>query len=423
MAAGLAWVRMPTQVAGWLYAEDGRLFVGDWVRAESADDLSVLWTPYAGYQHLIPRVASLLVTEVLPVAWWATAVNVVSCLVVGGVAGVVFVCSRDVIIDLPSRVVVALITVMAPIAAVEALGNLANLHHFLLYLTPWLLLATPRSSWGTVGLVAVALLSTTTEPQCALFLPLLIWRVIQLRGLPARQVGPTVAIMAAWCIGVAAQVLSTVIAPRAVGAQWPPVASVVEGYVLNAGMTLGTVHQPFLGTVFLRTGWWVGFLGVAAILAVAVLGFVKGGKQERAVIAALLYGSAATWTASFVLGGNPAFFYSEMTTQELGWPLLTRWGTAASMLLAATIPVTVAVMIRRYPHRRWAWTGLLCLMVVVFAADLVAGAANPALGGSWGSEVEQARATCASTPNGTVELSNPPAQDWVVSIPCSLITN
>jgi len=74
VAALIAWIRMPTAVAGWLYAEDGRTFIGDWFRADPP--IKVLWMPYAGYQHLIPRLASGLVIAMCVAAVVVTAPGV-----------------------------------------------------------------------------------------------------------------------------------------------------------------------------------------------------------------------------------------------------------------------------------------------------------------------------------------------------------
>ena len=411
---------MPTAIGGWLYAEDGRSFIGDWLGTNEPikGDLSLLWMPYAGYQHLIPRLASGVITALVPPAGWALAVNAIACLVVGSVAGLVFVFSRDVISFLPSRLVLGMLAVMAPMAGLEALGNLANLHWFLLYLTPWLLLATPRSTAGTWAMAAVAFLAVATEPQCAIFLPLAIWRIV--------TVPRTRPVMACWLLGVVAQVVTAIDAPRAIGTAVPPIASTIEGYVLNVGMTLGTTHLPLLGAVLVRVGWWVGFVGVAAVLAVAVVGIVKGSPTAKVAIAALIYGSVVSWTASFVLGRNPAFFYSEMDAIALGTPLLARWGTAASMLLGATIPVTVAVMVQRYPRWRAAWLALLAVLVLTLTASLIA---HPSRAGhTWQDEVDAAISTCAATPDGEVELPTPPDASpgdpgWRVGVPCSRLAS
>jgi hypothetical protein len=178
--------------------------------------------------------------------------------------------------------------------------------------------------------------------------------------------------------------------------------------------------------VLVRIGWWIGFVGVAAILAVAAVGIVKGSLTAKVAIGALIYGSVVSWSASFVLGRNPAFFYSEMDVVQLGSPLLARWGTAASMLLAATIPVTVAIMVQRYPRWRLAWLALLAVLALALILNLVV-ARPDRESQTWQREVDDAITTCASTPGGEVVLPTPPDSSpgdpgWRVDLSCSRLT-
>jgi hypothetical protein len=133
-----------------------------------------------------------------------------------------------------------------------------------------------------------------------------------------------------------------------------------------------------------------------------------------------------SWSASFVLGRNPAFFYSEMDVVQLGSPLLVRWGTAASMLLAATIPVTVAVMVQRYPRWRVAWLTLLGVLSLALILNLVV-ARPDRESRTWQNEVDDATRTCASIPSGEIELPTPPDASpgdpgWRVDLSCSRLT-
>ncbi len=164
-----------------------------------------------------------------------------ACVVTGGVAALVFVFSRDVIAAWVARVGLALIVVLTPLAGMEILGNVANVHWYLLYLTPWLLLATPRSRVGSVLMVLLALAVTLTEPQAILFVPLAVWRFLKV---PA--VRPVVYGYAA---GLAAQVLSTLLAGRSRTGGLPPPLSVAEGYWANAALS-----------VFTGNGQWTGWL-------------------------------------------------------------------------------------------------------------------------------------------------------------------
>lgn len=410
-AAGaiLAWLRMPGPVAGQLYAEDGRTFVGDWL---THGGWSLWIEPYAGYQHLVPRGIAWFTMTFLPVTWWAAAVNLLACLVVGAVAGLVFVFSRDVVAFLPARVAIGLVAVLTPIVGLEALGNLANLHWFLLYLGLWVLLTSPRTAWGAVGMCVVALLCTATEPQCAMFLPLAVWKLIESRrNLP---------VVIAWSIGVIAQVVTTLVSPRAVATDYPPVASTIEGYVLNAGMSLATNRTMRLGAVLEQTGWWLGFVGVAAIVVFAVFGMVRGRLNAKVALGALLFGSVISWTASFVLGSNPDFFYSEMTPDRLANPPLVRWATAASIMLVATIPVTVGILADR--SARWRAPGLGIIVVLLAIMTVSVRPIIPANPADWESTVDGSSAVCALTPDAIVKVATPPDPGWVVRVPCSRIT-
>jgi len=407
-STAIAWMRMPAGVAGQLYAEDGRTFFGDWF---THGGWSLLIEPYAGYQHLVPRVTSWTIMSVFPAQWWATATNLAACSIVGAVAGLVFFFSRDVTSFWPSRVALGLLTAVAPIVGFEALGNLANLHWFLLYLSIWVLLAIPRSVIGAWGMGAVALLCTATEPQCAMFLPLAVWAVVR-----SRRSRPVVL---CWTVGVVAQVVTTLIAPREIADHYPPLLSTVEGYVLNVGMTLGSLHPGVLGPVLARTSWWIGSIGVLLVFAVAVLGAVWGERRERVAITALLYGSIVSWTASFVLGANPIFFYSEMTPEQLGEPLLIRWGTAAGLMLGATLFVAIGVVARRRPDRRRGAFAAIGLIVIVMAANLVW--TEPAASDDWERSVDEAAATCTDNPDAVRDVATPPGPDWVVPLPCSVL--
>lgn len=413
LGAVIAWLRMPVATRGQLYAEDGRTFVGDWF---THGGIALLREPYAGYQHLLPRLVSGAVVWLVPVSGWAVAVNLVVCTLLGAAAGLVYLISRDVVEFRPARIALGLILVLVPIAGQEAIGNLANLHWFLLYLTVWVLLATPRSTAGTWGLAVVALACTATEPQTAIFLPLALWAVLR-----ERRVWP---VTVAWALGVTVQVVTTLNAPREVAAGWPPVASTVQGYVLNVGMTLGTWRPGWLGRVLTGLGWWPGYLWVTLLLAIAVVGIVLGRVPARVANLALVYGSLASWTASFVLGGKIDFFYSEYTADQLALPELVRWGTTASMFLIAAIPVTLGVLVQRRPALGSAATvGLGVLATVMLLGGVAGQLQERPVDRDWSAAVADARAACAADPGGRVRLATPPGADWTVPVPCGLIAN
>ncbi len=402
VAAGVAWLRMPEPVAGQLYAEDGPLFF----LQGATEGASAILAPYAGYQHLVPRLLAAAIAAAVPVTGWAVATNAAACLVIGLVAAVVVVCSRDTTRSPLLRILLALVPAIAPFASVEAIGNLANLHWFLLYAMVWLLIATPRSPVGASVMAFAALLATLTETQCVLLLPIVLWRVWR----DARRVWP---VAAAWAVGSLVQVASFLAAPRLLPTGRPPLASVVEGYVVNVAMGSFSVRPDVLrwGFEHLWVGTAVLLLGVALVLTAAVLARAS----TRLAVVALAYGSLASWTASFVLGANPGYYYSEMPWTD--W-MLVRWGTAASMLFLAAVLLSLDVVGQQWRALR----APAAVARLAVAALLVLGApfAASAGGSTWQARVVEARSECAGGVNEAV-VTTAPALRWQVRMPCSLL--
>ena len=408
VAAALAWTRVSAGQNDKLYAEDGTLFVRDWMLG---GHLSLMWQPYAGYLHVIPRGVGWFVTAVVPVAWWGYAVSVIACGLVGAVAALVFLYSADIVAYYPARIALGLITVLIPIAGIEPLGNLANVHWFLLYLMPWLLMATPRSRPGLIVATALALVATLTEPQCLIFAPLALWRFLTAPAVRPVQLG--------WAVGIAGQAVSYLISPRPHIPGRPPVMSILDGYVLNVGLPIITSRAHLFGATLVRWGWWIGFAWLAGLLAFAGVGFLFARTPARVMLVALVLGSAASWGLSYVVNNVADLYYSLWTADRLADPTLMRWGTAASMMLAATIPITVGVLVERFPTWWPAATAALTLFVGVMAADLTHRV--PVDGSTWSSQISAAQPACSQAPDSNIILHIQPYPEWVLDMPCSLI--
>ena len=349
-------------------------------------------------------------TTLLPVSWWGAAVVVIACGFVGVIAALVFVYSGDVVAYYPSRIVLGLLVVLIPVAGVEPLGNLANLHWFLLYLMPWVLMCTPRSRAGLCVAVAVALLATGTEPQCLIFAPLVIWRFLTFPR--------TRAVMYAWAVGIAFQAVTYLLAPRPQASGRPPLASVADGYVIQVGMSIVTSRGYLLGQAVARFGWWIGFVWVAGILLLAATGFLLGRTPVRAILLTLVLGSLASWTLSVLVNNFAEFYFSEMTPDQLRHLPLGRWGTAASLMLAATVPVAVAAIVER--NARW-WPAGIAVLGLMTLAMVVNLTYRPAIvGPTWSEQVEAGQAFCRATPNATLDITAEP-RGWVLGLPCSVV--
>ncbi len=407
VAAIVDYLRLPTAARDTLYAEDGRTFLGDWLTAHSID---VLVRPYAGYQHLLPRVAGGLVTGLLPVSWWANAMTLIACLLVGGSAALVYVFSRDVVSAPIARLGLAAITVLTPLAGVEAVGNMANLHWYLIYLVFWLLLAIPRSRAGGVLMVVLALVTTLTEPQCAVLLPLAVYVFVRR---PASR-----PVVIAWLVGVLLQLWTYLSHPRVTGAGFPPLDSAIKGFLVNAAMSNGYASGERLGRVIASLGWWTAWAALVGLLAFAAYAIWRGRTPVRIAVVGALYASAASWLGSFYINDNPAYFYGALTNEQLTHLLLVRWGTAAAMLLVSVVPLAAGVLIERSP-RRWPFAaGIVGLMVLVMGASVVS-PSNGRAGVPWDVALTAASDECRSTPTlVTIRVPTYPA-GWPVPVPCS----
>lgn len=104
-----------------------------------------------------------MAATVAPVDAYATAISLLSCVVVAAAAVTVYFLSRTIVEPAPLRAMLAVIPILLPVGPQEVLGNAANLHWYLLWLAPWLLLHKPATVPGRAFLFSAALLAATSE--------------------------------------------------------------------------------------------------------------------------------------------------------------------------------------------------------------------------------------------------------------------
>ena len=414
VAAGIAivgttvgYLRIPARGRDTLYAEDGREFIGAWLNVHS---WTVLFRPYMGYQHLLPRICAGLVVVLLPTRWWATAMSLVACAMVGAGAALVYVFSRDVVASAVARLGLAAVMVLSPLAWIEAVGNMANLHWYLLYLMPWILLAVPRSTRAAVLIAVLALVVALTEPQFVLFAPLAAF--IFLRRPTARP------IVAGWALGICIQGVTYLSAPRPRNPGTPPLASAIKGYLVNASLSNGSANHARVGHWLRDFGWWTGAASLFVFLAFAAFAWWRGTTIVRITVLTVLSVSVASWFGSFYENNSPKYYYSVFHGDQLIHMPLARWGTAAAMLLAAVIPLAVGTFLDRSPRLWPVGAATIALMVVVMGLSLTSPDNPRGRGQRWNSAVTNAIATCQTTKQISVEIPTAP-RGWSVLVPCA----
>ena len=404
------WLRLPRTAWDTFYAEDGRTFVGDWADHPSS---TLFFQPYAGYQHFLPRVITFLTTQLTPVSAWANVDSILACAVVGGVATLVLALSEDVVHSRTARCGLAAIPVLLPIARFEAVGNVANLHWYMLYLMPWLFLAVPRTRVGAAGLGLVAAAAVMTEPQCAIYFPLAAVLWFRQRESRATIVG--------WSIGLAGQAVTYFAYAGIRPSHLTDLASSVKGFVINAVATDALPEGARLGPIIVRLGWWTTAVAGAAVLVLALLVYVYGQGHLRTAVVVVVAAAGATWCASFFLNDHSAFDYDTMSAARLSVMPFVRWGTGAAMLLSAVVPLAADVVISRSNRSKFVGTAMVGTLVLVMCVWFARGDTTRG-GPHWNDGLRAAAPSCRLNPAGRslsrfVSIPSYPA-GWVISLPC-----
>lgn len=395
----LAWIRLPGLTRETLWAEDGGIFLR---QAMDSRFLSGLMDPYDGYLHLLPRLLAHLSLRMGPLEGYAERISWLSCACVGLVGVAVFFLSRSHIPSVWSRLLLAGIPALLPVAPLEVMGNTANLHWYMLWLTPWILIHQSRRRSSNILLVLVSFVAATTEIQTVLFVPL-IWLAVRTR----RQWGGSVGLL----LGLALQFITYVSFPRSVSQDAVPwdLGSVIIGWLLQGGMSSVESSASSVGVAWTYFGGALLLVPVALLLAPAVAAAFNGRATLVAVLASVGV-SAALWFAAQVFNNRAFMNYSSFTNQEwLKFDFL-RYAVAPAMFALGALalasgrfhwrreterPVAPVPSLRR--GITWQNSCATILATILFLGFFPP-TSSRADGPSWGEQVLAGRSACASDP-------------------------
>lgn len=396
----LAWLRVPASTRDGVYAEDG-MFLRTW--ALDNNPLNLL-DPYAGYQHLLPRISSGLVVNLAPISQWGLGVTFVSCLMVGLVGGLSYLAARRVLTSPVNQIAVGLLPALIPLAGVEAIGNLANVHWFLFYLLFWILLAQPTSRWGRIGWGTLALVAALTEAQTVVLAPLALWQFWK----SPKSRGPVIG----WALGTAGQVLTYLFFPRDAPAEViASVADLTNGYVANTILSnqgSGQFHAAYFVS---QHGWWLAWLLAVLVLAAAISHALRTDGEQRFLALWALLVSYLSWVLAITFNDIPDF--ADVTEPDF---LVVRWGTTAAMLLVASVVVSLD------GFTGWRQVFAQLVVVVLFVGLSINAVQDNILriGVTWSPQLKQARIECADQPDASTTIEILP-QGWSTTMPCRAI--
>lgn len=346
---GVLMARLPNLwTTGEFIAEDGRVFFADaW---NHSLPLSLL-LPYAGYFHVLPRLAAELL-QPFPLAWQPTLYAFVGLLANAALLTVFYLPScRNLLPSDPWRLAVCLLLSLAPNA--ENLGLLLGWHWYLTAVFALLLVMEfPAGRWPRRTLMAAAVAIPWSAPAALALTPFFLWRLLLEKKAAVRM----------W-LGIALLNLS-----------------VTGGYLLvfrlsnpeRTGAFTLDMLPPALERLFLR-GWLAetgighrlagtlaaqapALLSLIGLLVLGVFAFSlwrhRGQPEARAAVLLLLAAAAMLF-----LSLARTLYLAELAGRPL--PRHTRYLTAPSLLLIIAGSITLFLGRTRMP--RWGPT-------LVFAA-------------------------------------------------------
>jgi hypothetical protein len=335
----IAWWRLPEDARGTIWAEDGAVFLRETV---TIGPVASIVEPYAGYLHTIPRLISGIAYTIAPLESYAVLMSFLSCAVVACISLAVFQVSAALVASRPIRLMLAMIPVFVPVGPLEVLGNAANLHWYVLWLVPWLLIYRPSRLGAKVILFVVALGSATTEIISAIFVPLALWQCFR-----AKNYAAALGMFA----GLACQLVATASKPRY--SSLPPVdsiepLSVLYGFGLQSMTSLWETDKHSVASSIVNFGAYAVLIPVAVIVCLLIYVLAFGSLKWKVVAASSFCAAAICWTAAVVLNPTPEIDFANFAEQDwLGRFVFFRYAAAPSMFLLVLVPAAWAVATER----------------------------------------------------------------------------
>lgn len=386
----------PTHVWQALWAEDGRIFLGQSLSMGHR----ALWQPYGGYLHTIPRliawVGEALPLRLIPVLYGLSSTLIAAICIVLFSEGL-----RRWLKYPPTRMILILVLVASYGAADEIDGNLANLHSYIDLGLLGLALLRPITRRTVVAGAVAAFLFAMTDAIA--FIPAVIALVDSYlrKDEPSRIRGWLISV--SMTAGALIQVSVTLTSPRGVSSNpTPGILHLASRYILEV---IGQGIAPtILGNVS-RSGLLFDLVVVLAVAGAIILHRRPQNWPSRLVVG---YGLFVLSVVYFVLSGvanhNIAIRYKDIP---------------AMLVLTALIVL--------FAHERMFGDSFVVIIGVIILAELGSFATSPRLGAALDWQTALARAKteqCPFTTGARIPVAPNSREDyrtaqWVVMVPCA----
>lgn len=393
-----------------LWAEDGPIFLQGALTQGFAD---AVFTPYAGYLVLIPR----LIGEgaaLLPLGDAAATVAILSAATVSLSGIVVWYASASHIQSPYLRAALAAATVLAPVAGLESVDSAAYVPWYMLFATFWLLLWRPATTLGAMLAALFVLATALSSPGVWFFAP-----VAALRALVVRDTRDA-AIVAAFGAGAIAQIpvialnQAEAVEPLWTDQIWTAYAQrVVDGAAF--GLRLG-------GAAWAHLGW--AFLGL--LLAGGLVALAVGMRRANSSVRWLAALSIPISLALFVLSA-----YQRAVGDQIVWPQGNYHAAAgryaivpALLLLGVALAAIDRSDLRRRGRLMLSWLGVAAVGMVALTIATSFDVSDSAVRGEppWDDSLRAAATECAAkrVPNAEIATSPP---GFLMTLPCEQVAD
>lgn len=400
----LGW-RVTPSAADILWAEDGTTFMHD---AASMPYLDALFTPYAGYAHILPRTLAALI-ETLPAEHWALGVALSSITVRSAIAIFVWHASSGAIPSKLARATISASVVTLPMGGFEVLNSLANLHWFLIFACLPAIVWRPTTWFGIVVQSAVVVAAVLSDPIALLWSPIVLLRMISLKR-PSEQ------IVCAAYVGAALIQVGIVLSssrPRQSGwGTW----DLIEAYAVRV------VQTTFAGTAFPAWLWQSARLvGVLVTLGLFVwvitAGLIRVGPHRGLIVCSTL-ASVGFYTFSLSISVPAAVLLTDYGTIDLA--VGGRYAVPSALLLFTAVVASLWAIVHEAGSPQPLVIACISGLVVLYSCGVILDygqKVEPAAPQTWTEAVETAVDVCLDPAQGQAVLPVYPS-GWTLTLSC-----
>jgi hypothetical protein len=300
-----------------VYAEDYPVYLVEAL----AHPWRSIFTSYAGYEQLVPRLIGQFVS-MLPLRDAAAALAISGALIAAGCAVFVYHASAGQVRNTPLRVLLGLAVLLMPTALLQIANSTVNTPWYLLIALFWAMLWRPRSKAGMAVAALIGFAAASSNITAAVFVVLVIARIIALPRLREH------AVTAGWLAGCLVQLPYFLRNGSSSSSRLSHLATPAQTFSFYG-------HDVLLPAFGWHMSWllrhWVdrnyGVVITGALIAIAVaVALVTGTRRVRVfVVAALGFGfvfAAFAATVTWWVTVNRVTFDSEPGARYSGLPIL-----------------------------------------------------------------------------------------------------